>query len=211
MLEFFDLREDYSGDELTLQNTPDEPFSLFGSWVQMATKLGIKDSNAMVLSTVDHDNKVHSRVVLMKEFSPKGFVFYTNYQSAKGLQIEQNQNVSLLFFWKEVYRQVRVEGLAEKVSAEESDKYFDSRPFESRVNAYTSPQSHEIQGKEKLIRESEQISERFGRKIYRPAHWGGYRIKPEYFEFWQGQPNRFHDRIVYNLEESFWRKKCLAP
>ncbi|PLW92637.1 MAG: pyridoxamine 5'-phosphate oxidase [Marinilabiliales bacterium] len=211
LIDLFNEREDYSGEELNLRNSPKEPFLLFGDWIQTAGKLGIKDSNAMILSTTDNNRKVHSRVVLLKEFNSKGFVFFTNYQSAKGLQIEKCPDISLLFFWKELYRQIRIEGVAEKISPSESDKYFNTRPYQSRLNAIVSPQSREINDKTVLLDAAEKIKTEFGKEISRPSYWGGYRVVPYYFEFWQGQPNRLHDRIMYKKQDDHWIKKCLAP
>lgn len=211
LIDFFNEREDYSGTELNLRNSPKDPFQLFSEWMQTAGELGIKERNAMILSTTDLEKKVHSRVVLLKEFSPKGFVFFTNYQSAKGLQIEDCPDVSLLFYWKEVYRQIRIEGIAEKTSTEESNKYFNTRPLQSRLNAIVSPQSREINDKTVLQEAAEKIKTKYDKEIPRPSYWGGYRVIPAYFEFWQGQPNRLHDRIVYKKQDEQWIKKCLAP
>lgn len=211
MLDFFDSRSDYLGEELNVGNSPKDPFTQFGKWIQEAIKFGIKDPNAMVLSTVDEQMHPHSRIVLMKEFNASGFIFFSNYQSAKGLQLANNPNATLLFFWKEFYRQVRIEGSISKLPEEKSDEYFNSRPYDSRINAIVSPQSHEIESKKKLIEAGNAIKNKFGKNIQRPAYWGGYKLETEYFEFWQGQPNRLHDRLTYKKQDHSWIKTILAP
>jgi pyridoxamine 5'-phosphate oxidase len=166
----------------------------------------------MALSTVSPEGRPSSRIVLLKGYSEEGFVFFTNYTSDKGKQIEHNQHVSLLFFWKELERQVRIEGVASQVAAEESDAYFDSRPVGSRLGAWASPQSQKIADREILDKELEKITAQFSeQQIPRPPHWGGYRVKPTRIEFWQGRSSRLHDRILYELVDENWQISRLAP
>lgn len=208
---FFDLRTDYNGEELNLSNIPSSPYLFFNKWVQPQSQMDVKDPNVMILSTSDTQNSVHSRVVLMKEFSENGLVFFSNYQNAKGKQLDEKPNASVLFYWKELYRQVRAEGQISENSNEESDKYFKSKPYDSKINTIVSQQSSEIESTKKLNEAAEAIKEKFGKKIPIPSYWGEYRIEPNYYEFWQGQANRLHDRIEYTPENQLWVKKYLAP
>jgi len=189
----------------------DDPLALFLTWFSEAETAEITEVNAMVLATCDAEGKPHARVVLLKGLDDKGFVFYTNYNSVKGHNIAANPNASLVFFWKELERQVRIEGRIEKVSAEMSDAYFNSRPIDSRLGAWASEQSKPIADRQVLDDNYNKYKEQFGENIPRPEHWGGYRLVPESVEFWQGRSNRMHDRIRFNHKGDSWQKERLAP
>lgn len=208
MYDLSDFRKNYSGKSLKVEESPFNPIDLFEVWFNDALKQENGEANAVIVSTVDENNMPHSRVVLLKEFSDKGFVFFTNYHSMKGKQIENNPYVSLLFFWQNLQRQVRIEGKAQKISPRLSDDYFYSRPIESQFGAMVSQQSEILANKRELLKQYEQLK-KFN-KPKRPKHWGGFIVKPKYFEFWQGQPNRLHDRLVYKLEKK-WTKNLLYP
>ena len=165
----------------------------------------------MTLATVAKDGTPDARRVLLKDCSGKGFVFFTNYNSAKGRELSINPQACLVFFWKELERQVRITGKVEKVPAEASDTYFRSRPAGSRIGAWSSPQSEVIASRSVLKSNEEMFKEKFGNDIPRPEHWGGYTVKPETIEFWQGRPSRLHDRLLYTLENAEWKIERLAP
>ncbi len=208
-----DIRIEYSKKTLNEQEVDRNPFAQFGVWWQEAIKSKFTEVNAMTLSTVDEKNIPYSRTVLLKGYDERGFIFFTNYNSRKGLQISGNPKVSLLFFWKELERQVMIVGTAEKTTAEESLAYFNSRPEGSRIGAWASTQSAVVAGKAWLKETFDFYRERFKHgEIPRPPHWGGYRVKPVSIEFWQGRPNRMHDRIQYSLLESGqWKIERLSP
>jgi pyridoxamine 5'-phosphate oxidase len=207
-----DIRKDYQLKSLAESEVAKNPFDQFSIWWEEAVQSAIVEVNAMALSTVSPEGRPSSRIVLLKGYSEEGFVFFTNYTSDKGKQIEHNQHVSLLFFWKELERQVRIEGVASQVAAEESDAYFDSRPVGSRLGAWASPQSQKIADREILDKELEKITAQFSeQQIPRPPHWGGYRVKPTRIEFWQGRSSRLHDRILYELVDENWQISRLAP
>lgn len=208
-----DIRKDYKIETLNEIDTDNDPLKQFGKWWSQATDSNIDEVNAMTLSTVGENNKPSSRIVLLKGFDENGFIFYTNYESHKSADIKKNPSVSLVFFWKELERQVRIEGQAAKVSAEESDAYFNSRPEQSKIGAWASSQSNVIASRELLEKNEAAFKLRFaGAAIPRPPHWGGYIIRPTCIEFWQGRPGRLHDRISYSLvEENSWKKERLAP
>jgi len=208
-----DLRKDYAAQTLTEETMADNPFSQFSQWWRQAIDSQILEPNAMTLATASPDGMPAARIVLLKDFSPEGFVFYTNYQSFKGLQLEANPKACLVFFWKELERQVRITGLVEKTSAEESDAYFLSRPAKSRLGAWASPQSRVIESRDWLDHNFTEVDQRFGGEpSERPPHWGGYRVKPVIVEFWQGRPSRMHDRIQYSIEnDGQWKRERLAP
>lgn len=204
-----DNRRNYNLHQLTEERISPNPYEQFGFWLDDATKAGIIEPNAMALSTATKDGKPSSRIVLLKAFDEDGFIFYTNYRSRKGHDIEKNNQASLLFFWDKIERQIRIEGTIEKVAAELSEKYFTSRPLDSRLGAIVSPQSEEIPSREYLEDRLQELKETGNTE--RPEHWGGYILKADYFEFWQGRPSRLHDRIVYYRDNGAWRIKRLAP
>lgn len=188
------------------------PFDQFAQWWDEAVRSAIDEVNAMTLATVDHRGRPNARIVLLKDFDKNGFVFYTNYQSDKGLHIESNPYVSLVFFWKELERQVRVAGLCTKVDSSESDNYFNSRPKGSKIGAWASPQSKVINDRSIITSKAEELESKFASaEIPRPPHWGGFRVVPESIEFWQGRSSRLHDRIKYLKEGDDWKIVRLAP
>ncbi|MEY3245258.1 MAG: pyridoxamine 5-phosphate oxidase [Bacteroidota bacterium] len=207
-----DIRKDYQLKSLSEQEVDQNPFAQFSVWWNEAVQSDIVEVNAMTLSTVTSTGKPSSRIVLLKGYDEEGFVFFTNYSSDKGRQLMQNHFAALLFFWKELERQVRIEGVVSKVSEEESDAYFNSRPVGSRLGAWASPQSQKISDREVLNNELMKFTEQFDQEnIPRPAHWGGYRVKPTRIEFWQGRSNRLHDRILYEQDNDNWQISRLAP
>lgn len=206
-----DLREDYSVDQLHKKDLIKNPFEQFKEWLKEAQKSNIKEATAMSLSTVNSSGQPSSRMVLLKELDDDGFIFYTNYQSRKGKEILNNSAVALLFFWDLLERQVRIEGQIEKISLDKSDQYFAQRPIKSQIGAIASPQSEVIASREWLEEKFENESQSEG-ATKRPEHWGGYIVKPSYFEFWQGRRSRLHDRFAFNLnEEKAWNISRLAP
>lgn len=208
-----EIRKDYQLAELDETVCGDDPLSFFGKWLAEAESAQISEVNAMTLATVDAASKPHARVVLLKGLDEKGFVFFTNYNSAKGQELVLQPWGALVFFWKELERQVRIEGNISKVSAAENDQYFHSRPEGSRLGAWASPQSQVISDRAILEENYKVFEEKFsGTGIPRPEHWGGYRLVPDSIEFWQGRSNRMHDRILFNKNHhSHWEKKRLAP
>jgi pyridoxamine 5'-phosphate oxidase len=205
------IRKDYTLKSLDLKDVNPNPIVQFKDWFKEAINSEVLEVNAMTLSTIGLDGFPNGRVVLLKEVD-HGFVFFTNYESEKGREIELHQRGSLTFFWPELERQVRIQGTIEKVSKEESDSYFLSRPFGSQIGAWTSPQSREIKSREELTQKEMLIQERFkNEKISRPSHWGGYRLIPIKIEFWQGRASRLHDRIAYRFEGENWVITRLAP
>lgn len=188
-----------------------DPFALFRKWFDQAVAAGLSLPEAMALATADGSGQPNARIVLLKGMSHDGFVFFTNYQSKKGRELTQNPRATLLFFWPQLDRQIRIEGRAEKISVGESEVYFQSRPKESRLGAWASPQSRPIPSRELLLRRMRLFRKRFGEAIPCPPHWGGYRVIPHLFEFWQGMPHRLHDRVEYRKTGSRWRNRILAP
>lgn len=208
-----DIRKDYKQRTLSEDEVNNNPILQFNEWWKEALNAGIDEVNAMTLATASADGVPSARIVLLKGFDDNGFVFFTNYNSYKGKNILENPRACLVFFWKELERQVRITGLTEKVSAAESDAYFNSRPEASRIGAWASPQSEVISSRKWLEEHERELVEQFKiSPIGRPVHWGGYRVKPVTVEFWQGRPSRLHDRIQYSLQENGdWKIERLAP
>lgn len=207
------IRREYMREALSESDVDLDPIRQFDRWWAEALKADIDEVNAMTLCTMSAEGFPGSRIVLLKGYDDNGFVWFTNYESRKGRELAAHPKASLLFFWKELERQVRIEGICERVSSEESDAYYNSRPEGSRIGAWASPQSQPIESREILDRNLAAIAERFsGQPIYRPPHWGGYRLKPVMMEFWQGRPSRLHDRIRYDVQdEAGWKITRLAP
>lgn len=195
-----DIRKNYEKGTLDEKNVLGNPFDQFAKWLREATESDQSEPTAMALSTVDKDLQPHSRMVLLKEFSTEGFVFYTNYSGHKAHQIAENNRVALLFFWSALEREVRIEGVVEKLDEATSTRYFHSRPVESQLGAWASPQSQIIPSHEYLDDQFNLYKEKFGDHVPKPTHWGGYLVRPTTFEFWQGRPNRLHDRFLFELE-----------
>lgn len=207
-----DLRKDYRLASLEEKDTAGEPFAQFDSWWQQAISGEVDEPNAMTLATSTPDGYPSARIVLLKSFDTDGFVFFTNYESRKGVEMAENPRVSLLFFWRELERQVRIDGTVAKVPAEMSDEYYNSRPLGSRIGAIASPQSKVIADRSLLEEQVKLLAEKYVLEApSRPAYWGGYVVKPERMEFWQGRSSRLHDRILYSLESGIWKKERLAP
>lgn len=207
------LRIDYNSNKsLTKDEIQKNPFLQFAQWFQFATDQQIRDVNAFVLSTVNAKNCPTSRVVLMRDFDEQGFVFFTNYLSNKVQDLKFNNAGSINFFWSELERQVRIEGRIEKVTDAESDAYFDSRPKSSQIGAWASPQSNIIPNRDYLDQRVAELEKKYAdQKVDRPKHWGGLRLVPEYFEFWQGRANRLHDRFAFQKTEHGWTIDRMAP
>ena len=207
------LRVNYALKTFHENDLINDPYQQFAVWLNEAIETKANEPNAMTLATVKTDGKPSARVVLLKGFSETGFVFFTNYQSHKGHELEHNPHVALVFCWLELQRQVRIEGIAKKISAEESDTYFHSRPHGSKIGAHASPQSRVIENRETLEKRFEDIEKLFSEKnIMRPEHWGGYIVEPTSIEFWQGRQSRLHDRFLYTRQkENNWKIERLAP
>lgn len=207
-----DIRSNYQKFELTEHSVNKDPIQQLLDWMNDAIADKKPDPNAMVLSTIDKAGSPDSRVVLLKELTPKGLIFFTNYHSRKGLQIDASGHVSALFFWPVLERQVRIKGVAEKINTEDSELYFKSRPLESQLGAWASPQSEIIENRQVLTDKYTAYQQYFeNHEITKPPFWGGFLIRPTSFEFWQGRTNRLHDRIEYILEDQVWEIHRLAP
>lgn len=207
-----DIRREYQLMELDEKSISQDPVFQFVKWIEEAVASDLLNPTAMVLSTVSSEGKPSSRVVLLKDVSAKGLDFFTNYESRKGHELSENGHVSLLFFWHELERQVRIEGDTMRLDTAESDQYFAVRPYESQIGAWASPQSSIIPNRKTLVDWYKEFEEIFKNKqSKRPPHWGGFRVVPNKFEFWQGRENRLHDRIEYIQEGNSWIHHRLAP
>ena len=205
------LRKSYERAELDERHSHQDPLAQFRQWLDEAIAARLPEPNAMTLATVGGDLRPSTRVVLIKGFDERGIIWYTNYQSRKGQELAGNPYAALQFHWVELERVVRIEGLVEKVSAEESDAYFHSRPLDSRIGAWASPQSQVIEGRGVLMAQVARYAAQFLLNPPRPPHWGGYRLLPDSWQFWQGRKSRLHDRLRYRLEAGAWQRERLAP
>lgn len=205
-----DLRTDYQKSELNVKDLTEEPITLFQQWLYQAITYS-NDANAFVLSTVNSNGVPSSRVLLLRDATEKGFSFFTNYSSRKSQEIEVNHNVCMNFFWPEMERQVRINGSISRLSEQESDDYFNSRPYESRIGAWCSPQSQVIESREVLESKIQELKKKYPNEVPRPENWGGYTIVPNEIEFWQGRASRLHDRFLYKKEGENWTINRLAP
>jgi pyridoxamine 5'-phosphate oxidase len=206
-----DLRKSYEKAELSEQGSPSDPMLLFEKWLQEAIYAEIPEPNAMTLATVSKENRPSTRPVLIKGCDERGIVWYTNYESRKGLEMFSNPCAALQFHWVELERVVRIEGRVEKISDRESDEYFRSRPFDHRIGAWASPQSQIIANRSVIEKAASKYLAEYPLDPPRPKHWGGYRLKPELWEFWQGRKSRLHDRLRYCLQDGKWSLHRLAP
>lgn len=208
-----DIRQEYTKGGLREEELPDNPFSLFRQWLQEAIDAKVNEPTAVIVGTVSSEGKPSTRTVLLKDLHDGKFIFYTNYESRKGKQLAQNPYISLSFVWHQLERQVHIEGIASKISATESDAYFQTRPYKSRIGARISPQSQLIDSRMQLIRSFVKEAARWiGKEVERPEEWGGYAVSPTRIEFWQGRPSRLHDRFLYTLQpDGQWKKERLAP
>jgi pyridoxamine 5'-phosphate oxidase len=206
-----DLRKDYALRRLDETDVDADPFRQFNAWLAESLEAQVPEPTAMTLATVDEQGSPSARIMLLKALDGRGFVFYTNYESRKGRQLAARPRAALTFFWKELERQVRIEGGIEKVSAAEADEYFASRPLGSRIGAWASTQSAEIASRQWLESRVEAAAAQYGDSPPRPPHWGGYRVVPEWLEFWQGRQSRLHDRIAYTRDAGGWKIARLSP
>jgi len=205
------LRREYAGTRLDERNVDPDPLVQFRKWFDEALRAELPEPNAMTLATVGVDGRPSTRIVLIKGLDARGLVWYTNYDSRKGRELSHEPHAALQFHWVELERVVRIEGLVEKVSAEESDAYYATRPLDSRIGAWASPQSQPITSRAVLVANAAKAAARHGLRPARPPHWGGYRLLPDRWEFWQGRRSRLHDRVRYQLDAGRWMRQRLAP
>jgi pyridoxamine 5'-phosphate oxidase len=206
------MRVDYRKGTLDEDAAATEPFALFATWFDDAVSAGIAEPNAMTLATCDPSGRPSARIVLMKGHGPEGFTFFTNYESRKATELEAGGHAALVFFWQPLERQVRIEGAVTRVSPAESDAYFEQRPLGARLGAWASQQSRSVPDRAALETRLAEVTARFGAHPPRPPHWGGYRVRPTAFEFWQGRPDRLHDRIVFvGSADTGWTRNRLSP
>ena len=206
-----DMRKSYERAELDENASHAQPLAQFDQWLNEAIRSEIPEPNAMTLATVNHNLRPSTRIVLIKGYDERGLVWYTNYDSRKGQELAGNPYAALQFHWVELERVARIEGRVEKVSAEESDTYYQSRPLDSRIGAWASPQSQVISGRTVLVTEAAKYGAKFLLQPPRPPHWGGYRLVPDQWEFWQGRRSRLHDRLRYRQQDGAWVRERLAP
>ena len=208
-----DIRRDYQQHTLSENDVAPNPLQQFAAWWEDAIKSEIDEVNAMTLATIKKDGTPAARIVLLKGFDERGFIFYTNYNSNKGQELDESKNACLVFFWKELERQIRITGTVIRLSEKESDDYFNSRPEGSKIGAWSSPQSLPIFNREVIEENAAKFQEKFSNQIIpRPPHWGGYIVTPTTIEFWQGRSSRLHDRILYTLQvDKNWNIERLAP
>lgn len=212
MIDLFNIRRDFTLKTLDESEVTSDPMTMFEHWFNEAITAEALEPNAMNLSTATNDGRPSSRIVLLKQIKPEGFVFFTNYDSKKAIQIAENNHCALNFAWHELERQVRIEGIVEKISKEDSDSYFEVRPPKSKLGAWASPQSRVIPNRQHLEQLMVDFETRFeGKEISRPENWGGYIVKPNLIEFWQGRKSRLHDRIQYTWTDGRWMIERLAP
>jgi pyridoxamine 5'-phosphate oxidase len=206
-------RKDYSQPPLLESEVDADPIRQFGLWLERAVAAGLREPHAMTLATATPDGRPSARVVLLREFDAAGFVFYTNYDGRKGKELADNPRAALVFYWPELERQVRIEGTVEQISPEQSDRYFRTRPRDSQLGAWASPQSAVLPGRDVLEERFRAVEREYeGREVPRPPNWGGYRVRPEVVEFWQGRPGRLHDRLCYRpLPAGGWKIERLSP
>lgn len=205
------MRRDYARDLLEIDKLRKNPYEQFTIWFEDAAKADFLEPNSMALATADASGRPSIRMVLLKKYDERGFVFFTNFESRKGREIEENPRASLLFYWDKLERQIRINGKVERISPEESDEYFQTRDYTSRLGAWASKQSSELRSRFTLLRSVANLIAKYPKKVPLPPHWGGYRLTPVQFEFWQGRESRLHDRFQYNANETGWRIIRLYP
>lgn len=206
------LREDFMNGSLSEKDILEDPFSQFKTWLNEAVEAKVPEPQAMNLATVSLEGKPSARIVYLREFQNGEFWFYTNYDSRKGHQLSDNQQACITFFWPELERQVRIEGFVRKATVAESDTYFNSRPYESKVGAWASNQSHVISSRDELEHKVSEFQKKYSpENIKRPPHWGGYVLHADYYEFWQGRKSRLHDRLSYTFDGKIWHISRLSP
>lgn len=207
-----DLRKEYSRASLSEEDVLPGPIEQFSKWLGEAILAKVPEANAMTVSTVGAHGRPSSRILLIKDVDQRGFTWFTNYESRKGHELAQNPYAALLFYWIELERQVRIEGRVERISDDENDAYFQSRPLKSRLGAIASSQSRPVASRDALETRFAEVEKQYGEHPIRPSHWGGYRLTPDYIEFWQGRPSRLHDRIAYTLQaDGTWKRQRLQP